>query len=301
MTEKIWFDGSIVDRESCHIPVMSISSQFGLSVFEGLRVYRSEKRKKQFLFRLKDHLLRLRRSMERLGLPFTVSDVEIEIGIKQVLLANNIFGDASVRLIIVQDEDGSWSKIQPEGRLVIAPLAKKPTIISAQKPVNLSVSSWRRISDAAMPSSIKVGSNYTNSRLGLLDVKSRSADLPLFLNSKGFVSESSGANVMCVIDNKLVTPTLDDEILDGITRNTLLVVAKEMGIIAGERHIEIDELKAADEVFLCGTSAEIMPVKRIDEATFSYSSNGITATLFSEYLKLVRGGQSSHKEWLTLL
>jgi branched-chain amino acid aminotransferase len=146
-----------------------------------------------------------------------------------------------------------------------------------------------------MPPSVKAGANYLNSRYGYLDVKSAGYDVPIFLNLQGFISESSGACIMAVINGFLVTPPTTAQILNSITRDTLLNLAKDLRIDSMVRDIHPDELNLATEIFLCGTAVEIAPIVEVNGKRVGFGSPGSTSrTLFENYVKEVRSNLQSH-------
>jgi branched-chain amino acid aminotransferase len=165
----------------------------------------------------------------------------------------------------------------------------------------LAVSSWPKFDNAATPASMKVFSNYHNGRLGNTDARARGADWPVFLSSSGEVTESSGAGVAVVVDGELRLPDLSTGVLDSITRRTLCVLARELGVPVRVGSVQRTDLYLADEVFQFGTAAEVAPVVAVDgfQIGDGQSAGPITQRLETAYHDVVRGVVDNHDEWLT--
>jgi branched-chain amino acid aminotransferase len=166
----------------------------------------------------------------------------------------------------------------------------------------LAVTSWPRFNPGASPASIKVFSNYHNGRLGNIDARARGADWPVFLNGAGHVTESSGSCIALVKRGRLITPDLADGVLDSITRHTLLQLAREeLGLEVETRPVERTELYLADEVFLMGTAAEVLPAVEVDGFPIGdgKSAGEVTQAIESRYHDTVRAVTDAHDDWLT--
>jgi branched-chain amino acid aminotransferase len=294
---KVWIRGKIIDEDKAVVNVLSPTSQFGLNVFEGIRCYWNDEKKVLYVFRLEDHLKRLAQSCKLLHIPMPYSIEEIIKFFKETIQTNNFHGDCAMRMTIFGDGMGSWHSTE-NFDIFIAPIKRDRTDIDKLEGKSASISSWQRINDNILPPRAKVGANYINSRYGFLQVKSDGYDLPLFLDSLGKVSESSGACIFLVKDSKLITPSLSSSVLESITRDTIITLAKERNIKTEERVVDRTELYVADELFLAGTAAEITSVTSVDGYKIGNGKIGIlTKELFREYLDLVSGVDSRYDKW----
>ncbi|HCK03743.1 MAG TPA: branched-chain amino acid aminotransferase, partial [Methylophilaceae bacterium] len=194
------------------------------------------------------------------------------------------------------NEIDSWSS----NRLpvfFIAPLIRERNSVEVYKTIILTET--RRISSFAMDTKVKCGANYINGRYALLEAKSKGADLPLLKNKDGFISESSGACVFLVLKGVVITPSLDCDILESITRDTVLQIFLQNNYKIEERLITEDELNESDEIFLCGSAAEITPIKLIQKADFKIGD--FTKFIFHEYQLAVTAKSYNHFSWTTKL
>ncbi|MPN23060.1 Branched-chain-amino-acid aminotransferase [bioreactor metagenome] len=183
----------------------------------------------------------------------------------------------------------------------ISPIPKAKTNPEYQKKgLNCCVSSWQRIHDNALPPRIKCGANYINSRLAQLEALDNGYDTVIFLNHHGNVAEGPGSCLFMVRDNTLITPLLTDSVLESITRDTVITLAKELGINVTERTVDRTELYLCDEAFLCGSAMEITPVVSVDHYTVGDGTEGtVTNILHRAYLQTVNGETQAHMDWLT--
>jgi len=268
------FNGRIIPETDAVVNIMSPTAQFGLNVFEGLRGYWNENTKKLYIFRFSDHISRLFESCKIIGIETDYSMSEIWQLLVELLKQNNYTGDVALRVIIYVDGKGSWSSLN-KGELCISPIVKP-----RKEPHNLQghtacISSWQRISDRSMPPRVKTGANYVSGRYSQLEAQRSGYDVPILLNAEGLVAEGPGACLFMIRKGKLVTPTVNS-ILESLTRDTLMQLGAVDGLVAVERPVERTELYVADEVFLCGSSAEIMPILSIDGVTIGNGRVGPT-------------------------
>ena len=259
----VWFNGNIINASDAKISVFSPAAQFGLNVFEGVRCYTNAETGELFAFRLDDHLKRLWESCKIIGIEPSHSQTVIVNAIKKLVSTGFYSGDVSLRITFFVYDEGSWQNSGPVG-LFIAPISKKRNSIPSSNPKTAGISSWQRISDLSLPPRVKAGANYINGRYAQLEANRKGFDLPVFLDSKGIVSEGAGACIMIVKDNKLITPSLTSSILASITRDTLLIIADYLSIKVEIRDINRTELYVADEVFLCGSAAELTSISQVD-------------------------------------
>jgi branched-chain amino acid aminotransferase len=297
----VWIRGSIVPECDAYVSILSPTAQFGLNVFEGIRCYWNETNKELYAFRLKEHLDRLMLScrLVRLSSPYTPA--EIELFLKAVIRANDFLTDTAVRMTIFGDGRGTWNSCEPVS-MFISPMVKFRTRLDKIPALRACISSWERIHDNVLPPRAKVGANYINGRYAHLQALHDGYDLPIFLGQDGKVSEGAGACLFMVRKGQLVTPPTTSSLLESITRDTLIVLAQEAGMSVVERTIDRTELYLADEVFLCGSAAEISPIVSVDGYVMGHGQPGpVTVGLLRKYLAVTSGEDSAHPEWRTVV
>ena len=296
----IWLDGNIINVNEAKIPVLAPTAQFGLNGFEGIPGYWNEEKAQLFAFRLDDHYARLMRSARLLEIDCPYTKEQLKQALVDIVRANGYREDISIRQTLFVEGFGSWGSSEPVG-MFVAPIPRKKTSAEYNKNgLKVCVSSWRRISDTMLSPRVKCGANYINSRVGQREALRNGYDTCLFLNEQGKVSEGPGSCFFMVKDGKLVTPLLTDSVLESITRDTVIHIAKEvLHIPVKERSIDRTELYTCDEAFLCGSAMEIRPIVSIDR----YVLNGheMTERLHQVYLDVVRGKMEEYKTWTSAL
>lgn len=293
--EFVWFKGCLVRRETAVVSVLSPTAQFGLNVFEGLRAYWNEEGQELFVVELDSHINRLFESAKIVGFKIPLSASEIKAAIFDTLEKNDVREDVYIRLTAFVDGDGetSWFHSSPVHMYVYL-TARHRKVSEELTGASINVVSWERISARSMPPRCKLGANYINSRYGQLEANSKGYDLPVFLNAEGNVSESAGSCIFLVREERLVTPTTSCSILDSITRRLIIEIAREKAMEVDERIIQKPELFSADEVFLCGTTAELIPVTSVDGFCVGAGQVGpTTRRLFEAYIVLATNSSSS--------
>ena len=293
--EFVWFKGGLVRRESAVVSVFSPTAQFGLNVFEGLRAYWNEEVQELFVVELDLHINRLFESAKIVGFKIPLSVNKIKAAIFDTLKKNDIREDVYIRLNAFVDGEGetSWFHSSPVQMYVFL-TARHRKVSEELTGASINVVSWERISARSMPPRCKLGANYINSRYGQLEANSKGYDLPVFLNAEGNVSESAGSCIFLVREERLVTPTTSCSILDSITRRLIIEIARENALEVDERIVQKSELYSADEVFLCGTTAELIPVTSVDGFCVGDGQVGpITRRLFEAYIALATNISSS--------
>lgn len=296
----IWFKGEIVNVNDAKINVLAPTAQFGLNVFEGIPCYWNEEKKELYAFRLDDHYNRLLRSTRLIQLDCPYSKADFKKAFVDVIKANEYEENLSVRQTLFVDGFGSWGSEGPVD-MFVAPIPKGNTSsVYNKKGLNCCVTSWRRISDNTLSPRIKCGANYINSRAGQREALRNGYDTCLFLNDNGKVSEGPGSCFFMVTGGKVVTPLLTDSVLESITRDTVIKIAKSKGIEVEERTVDRTELYTCDEAFFCGSAMEITPVLSIDQYQLGSGTAGkITALIHEEYLSIVKGEKDEYKDWVT--
>lgn len=298
MSEFVYINGEYLNADEAKIPVRTHAFLYGTSVFEGIRAYYNAEEDQMYAFRVQEHYERLLRSAKIMWMqsPYTLE--EYCSITKELLKRNNYKTDAYIRPTLYK----SSSKVGPtlvdnEDSFLIftTPFGN---YFKAENGLKLCVSNWRRTSDNAIPPRAKVGGAYANAALIKTDANMAGFDDAIVLSESGMVTEGSAMNLFIVINGTLVTTNTTDDILVGVTRNTVIELAKELGIPVKERTIDRTELYIADEIFCCGTGAQIVPVESVDNRTINDAKIGpITQKIQSLYYDVVRGKVEKYKKW----
>ena len=294
---KIWMNGTLKSQAEAVVPVNSAAVFYGTNVFEGLRAYWNPADEELYGFRLAEHFLRIRESMKMNRFTVPYSDADLFEAVRETLRGNEIREDVHMHMVAYVLGTG-LDATGPTG-LYINPRRRGRV---GSEGLKCCVTSWVRTSDNAIPIRLKSGPNYQNGRLATLQAKADGYDAPIFLNQQGHVAEGSGATFMMVRKGKIVTPPLTGDILESITRETLIedVAPRVLGMPIVEREIDRTEIYVAEEAFFCGSGYEITPITSIDRFPLGDGKVGpITQRLSEAYLALVRGTDKRHPEWRT--
>lgn len=297
---KIWLGGEILPVSEAKINVLSPTSQFGTNVFEGIRCYWNDEEKQLYAFRLYDHYKRLHNSIKlfRMNCAYTTDD--FTKALIDTIKANNYQEDIAVRqTVFVDGLGGTWSSREPIN-MFVAPIAKKFVPIESKKGLRCQISSWERINDNNMSPRAKVGANYINSRMAQLEALENGYDSAIIMNHHGKIAEGPGSCLFIVRDGMLITPPCTASVLESITRDTIIRIAKEqLQIQTIERDIDRTELYICDEAFLCGSAMEITHITNIDGYIVGEGQlGGITQQLSHLYYQIITGHSNTYKEWL---
>ncbi|MBO4830820.1 MAG: branched-chain amino acid transaminase [Fibrobacter sp.] len=295
----IWFKGELVHVNDAKINILAPTSQFGLNVFEGIPCYWNEDEHQLYAFRLDDHYERLLRSARLIQIDCPFSKSDLKKAFVDVVKANEYEENLSVRQTLFVDGFGSWGSDGPTN-MFVAPIPRGKTSAEYNKKgLNVCVTSWRRISENALSPRIKCGANYINSRYGQREALRNGYDTCLFLNEHGKVSEGPGSCFFMVRNGKLITPAFTDAVLESITRDSIIKLAKSLGYDVEERTIDRTELYTADEAFLCGSAMELTPVLSIDRYELGYGE--ITKILHQSYVNAAKGLNPQFNNWVTAI
>ena len=296
----IWYKGEVINVNDAKINILAPTAQFGLNVFEGIPCYWNDEKKQLYAFRLNDHYDRLLRSARLIQISCPYSKADMEKALKAAVQANEYDENLSVRQTLFVDGFGSWGSEEPVD-MFVAPIPRGRTSAEYNKKgLHTCVTSWRRISDTTLSPRIKCGANYINSRVGQREALRNGYDTCLFLNDAGKVSEGPGSCFFMVVKGTLVTPLLTDSVLESITRDTVIRLARANGIPVVERTVDRTELYTCDEAFLCGSAMEITPVLSVDRYTVGNGGAGdITRRLHKAYLEAATGRDEAFADWLT--
>lgn len=299
MTEYVYLNGDYVDVAKASIPVRTHAFLYGTAVFEGIRAYWNEEEKQLYAFRVPEHYERLIRSAKIMHMdPLHTVDEYCEIT-KSLLKKNNYKEDAYMRPTLYKSAQkvGPGLYDNPDSFMIIA--NKMGDYIDTSKGLKVCVSSWRRNSDNAIPPRAKVAGSYANAALIKTDAHNAGFDDAIVLDEQGQVTEGSAMNLFLVQNGKLVTTMKTDNILVGITRNTIMELAKDvLGLEVEERAIDRTELYISDEAFYCGTGAQVSPIVSVDGRKLGNGQVGpIAKDLQKLYFDVVKGRVPKYKKW----
>ena len=306
MTQQAWafLGGKQVPQEDAKVGVMTHALHYGTAVFEGIRGNWNERTGNVVIFRLKEHYERLLRGCNilRIELPYSVDDL---CKITTDLLERNGFReDVYIRPLAFKGQEAvanlKLHELDDEFMLVMLPFG---SYIDNSRPLKCQTSSWRRPMDSSMPTGVKISGLYTTSILAKTEAVMAGYDEAILLNQDGSVSEGSGENLFLVRDGVLNTPSETDNCLLGITRDSVIQLAREeLGLEVIQRHIHRSELYLADEVFLTGTAAHITAVGELDNRAIGTGETGpITKKLQELYFSTVVGDNDRYSDWCTLV
>ena len=296
-TEKIWMSGELVDWGDAKIHVGAHGLHYGSGVFEGIRCYETDSG--PAVFRLTDHLKRFGNSARLLhmDLPYSVEELRAA---SLELLATNGLPEAYLRPIAFYGygELGVSAAGNPvEVVLMSWPWGAYLGDEAMRTGIRAKVSSWKRVGPNTIPHAAKATGIYLNSMLAVTEANLAGYDEAILLTEDGFVADGSGENVFVVKDGRLITPPLSTSILPGITRETVIQLARSLGHEVSEENLIRTELYLADEVFMCGTAAEVTPIRSVDDHDVGVGP--ITMELQKAYLDLVHGrGEARWSDWL---
>ncbi len=305
---KVWHDGKFINWDDARVHVMTHALHYGSSVFEGIRCYKTENG--SAVFRLPEHMQRLRNSAK-------IYRMDIETSVEEFcdatveLVRDSGLDECYIRPIIFRglDEANPAFGVNPFPNPLTSYIAvwewgKYLGEEALEQGIDVCVSSWTRITSNSMPSMAKAGANYMNSQLIKMEAILAGYADGIALDDRGYVSEGSGENLFMVNNGKLITPPLGASILPGITRDSVIQIAKELGIEVVETTVQRAALYLADELFFTGTAAEITPIRSVDKITVGAGKRGdITKKLQEEYFKVIRGERPApnNADWLTYI
>lgn len=298
-TEKIWHNGRLINWDDAKIHVLTHVVSYGSSVFEGIRCYDTVKG--PAIFRAPEHARRLMDSAKiyRMEIPFSLD--ELSAAMVEVVRANQL-KSCYIRPIVLRGYGNvgvlptenpietyiacwSWGKYLGEEALING--------------VDVCVSSWTRIAPNTLPALSKAGGNYLNSQLIRMEAAANGYSEGIALDAGGYVSEGSGENIFVIRDGKILTPPLGASVLPGITRDTILTIAAQLGIPVVETIIPRELLYIADEIFFSGTAAEVTPIRSVDRIVVGAGHRGpITEKIQDRFFAIVEGNHQDEFGWL---
>src|SRR5579885_1786514 len=298
--KELFMNGEFVPAEQGVVPVRAHGFAYGTGCFEGIRGYWNEEHRQVYLFRLREHYERLLRSCKilQIKLPYSVDDL-VEISI-ELVKRNNQHQNVYLRPVAYKGDETLGVRLH----------GLKDHFLITSEPVGdyvdthglrACVSYWRRIDDNAIPARAKIIGSYVNSAFAKSEAMLNGFDEAIMLTHDGHVSEGSGENIFIIREGTLITPPSSDNILVGITRNTVIELAqKELGLPVVERQIDRSELYTADEVFMTGTAAHVTPIVKIDHRPVNDGAIGpLTRKIQTLYFEVAKGNVERYRHWCT--
>jgi len=294
-----YFEGNIVPYGEAKVGVATHALNYGTAAFGGVRAYWNPDEEQLFIFRPRDHFIRLLNSAKLIlaEIPHTPESL-IEIAL-ELLRVEGYREDVYIRPLIYKAEEGIGVRLhdlRDEITIFALPFTR---YVDRDDRAHVTISSWRRIDDNAVPARGKISGAYVNSALIKTDAMRAGFDEALVLTNEGHISEGSAENVFMLRDGVLVTPPITDNILEGITRRTIITLARELlGLEVVERHIDRTEVYLCEELFLTGTAAQVTAVTRVDHRPIGSGEMGpVTARLRQAYQDVVRGRLPAYRDW----
>lgn len=295
---KVWLDGKIMNHEEATVPISTHSLQYGTGIFEGIRAYSTPRG--TAIFRLGDHTKRFFNSAKIYRMKIPYSPEEINEAIIETVRVNSL-GDSYIRPFAFY---ANYSELlrpkMPKISTYIWAFPFGAYFEGTIKGIRCKTSTWQRISSRMLPVQAKASGNYLNSIVGINEARDSGFDDAIFTSMNGFVAEGSGENIFIVKNGEIITPGKDSDILLGITRESVIRVARDMGYHVTERFVHREELYTADEIFFSGTAAGITPIINVDNVPVGNGEVGeVTKKIADAFTDIVRGKNSKYEEWLS--
>jgi branched-chain amino acid aminotransferase len=301
MPKYAFFKGQFVPIEQAQVSIMTHAFNYGTGCFEGIRAYWNEQEGQLYVFRLREHYKRMHRSARilRIGLPYSVDELcEMTL---ELLRREGHRSDVYIRPLAYKEDEIIGVRLHDlsDGFAMFAvPFGR---YLEQEEGAHVCISSWRRVDDNAVPARAKITGAYINSALAKTDAILGGYDEALVLDHEGHISEGSAENVFLVRDGTLVTPPVNSNILEGITRDTVITLAQdEMGMSTVERSIDRSEIYVCDEAFLVGTGVQVASIVRVEHRPIGTGRMGpVVVRLRELYFDVVRGHNPKYRQWCT--
>lgn len=299
--DTAYFEGEFVAVGEARLSVMTHAFNYGTALFEGIRGYYNGEEDNVFLFRLQEHIDRFVRNFNILCMEIPEDGARIQDICLEVSRRSNLREDIYLRPICYKDQLSLGPAVRGVSSALCCYLIKLGDYVDTTDGLDVAVSSWRRLSDNAIPTRAKTTGSYINSALAASEAKSSGFHEAIFLREDGTVAEGSAMNLFVIQGNQLITPPPNADILVGITRNTIMELAqKELGLDVVERPIARTELYVSDEAFFCGTGAQVAPIRSVDRRLIGTGEPGpITGKLQKVYFDVVQGKVAAYRHWCT--
>ncbi|MGD0588501.1 MAG: branched-chain amino acid transaminase [Thermoplasmata archaeon] len=299
--KKIWMDGRLVDFADAHVHVLNHTLHYGVGVFEGIRAYSTNQG--PAVFRLKEHVERLVASAKFYHMPIPYSPAEIERAVMETQAANEIL-PSYIRPLVYRGEPALGVKnLTGKVSLAIAAIpAKKYLGDASEAGVRAKISPFRKPPSEAIPSFAKAAGNYINSYLAGADATKDGYEEAILLDCRGYVAEGTGENIFLVRKGTVYTPGLESDILLGITRDSVVRIATDLGYPVVQKQLSVNELLSSDEAFFTGTYAEIAPIKEVGHYAIGTKAPGpITREIMGVFFRALKGEVPAYTEWLAMV
>ncbi|HEX9260515.1 MAG TPA: branched-chain amino acid transaminase [Acidimicrobiales bacterium] len=296
-TEKIWMNGELVDWADAKIHILTHTLHYGTGVFEGIRAY--ETAQGPAIFRLTDHIERLVNSARILMMPLPYTVEELVQACKDTVRATGL-PSCYVRPIAYYGYGEMGLNTLPcttDVAIACWPWGAYLGEEAVNKGVRMKISSWTRHDHNIMPPASKTTGNYVNSSLAKVEALKAGYDEAIMLNPQGFISECTGENLFAVRHGRIITPPLVAGALEGITQSSVMTIARDLGFEVAVDNLARSDLYVAEEIFVCGTAAEVTPVNSVDDRAVT-CPGPITKAILTEYGKAVRGQVDRYKDWV---
>jgi branched-chain amino acid aminotransferase len=296
-TEKIWMNGDLVDWDDARIHVLTHTLHYGMGVFEGIRAY--ETPDGPAVFRLTEHMARLHNSAKIVGMELPYSVEELVAATKDVVRASGL-PSAYIRPIAYYGYGEMGLNTLPcsvDVSIACWPWGAYLGEDAATKGVRMKISSWTRHDHNTMPPAAKTTGNYVNSSLAKVEALKAGYDEAIMLSPQGFVSECTGENIFVARDGVFITPPVAAGALEGITQDSVIAIAKDLGFQVRFDYLTRSDLYVCEEMFVCGTAAEVSAVNSVDDRSIP-CPGPMTTAIAAEYAKAVRGQVDRYKDWL---
>ena len=299
-TELIWMNGELVPWDEARIHVLTHTLHYGTGVFEGIRAY--ETSEGPAVFRLTDHIQRLHNSAKIMGMPMPYSVEDLVEATKSVVRSSGLPSCYIRPIAYYGYGEMGLSTIPCSVDVSVAcwPWGAYLGDDALSKGVRMKISTWLRHDHNSMPPASKTTGNYVNSSLAKVEAVNAGYDEAIMLNPAGLVSECTGENIFVARRGKLITPPLSAGALEGITQDTVATIAADLGIECVEGDLTRSDLYIADEMFVCGTAAEVSAVNSVDDRTIP-CPGPLTTAIAAEYARAVRGQVDRYKDWAELV
>ncbi len=298
LSKFVWFDGKFVSVDKAKVPVTTHAIHYGTSVFEGIRAYWNSNN--LYMFRLDEHIKRFRNSGKFYSMSLNFSDEQIKKALIGLCKKNKMKKSCYLRLFYFIGQYGINLHVTKKAPTHVAIFMFPFGDLFSKNGITAGVTSWRKFSDASTPTQAKMGGNYLNSIIATNEAKKKGFDEAILLDLSGNVSEAPGENIFIVKNEELITPPISSSALKGITRDTIIKIAKDLRYKASIKNIKKNQLYSADEIFLCGTAAEITPIIKIDRKKVANGKVGrITKEFMDKYTEIVMNKNKKYSRWLT--
>jgi branched-chain amino acid aminotransferase len=300
-TPYAYFKKEIVPLSEAKIGIMTHAFNYGTGVFEGIRGNWNADDEQLYVFRLKEHFDRLRKSCKIMRIDFPYETEELISLVTKIAEMSGYREDVYLRPLAYKSGEVLGVRLhdlEDDFLIFIAPFGP---YLDIEKGARCQTSSWRRVADTGIPARAKITGIYANSALAKTEAQLNGFDEAIMLDERGHISEGSGENIFVVMDGRLFTPPPSSDILVGITRETVITLAREeMGLEVVERDIDRTELYTADECFMTGTAAHVTPVVELDRRAIGSGKMGpVTADLVKLYFDIITGKNAKYAHWCT--